>query len=126
MANCTRPISGATSPSFRIKSAAPIDSGSYCVTVTNPFGTTSSQSAVLRVLVQPKLTGLQLQGQNGLTLSFSTVANLLYSVYYSDTVPTTNWVALPNALQLTGSGSPISVQDASGTGRQRFYKIVVE
>lgn len=126
MANCSRPISGATSPTFRIKSASPADSGSYCVTVSNPFGTNSSQSAVLRVLAEPKLTGLVVQGQSGVTLSFSTVANLLYSVYSSDTVPTTNWAALPNALQLPGTGNSITVQDPSSAGRQRFYKIVVQ
>ena len=125
MANCTRPISGATTNSLRLKSVSPTDSGSYCVTVSNPFGSTVSQPAVLRVLAQAKLTSISL-GQSGAALSFSTVPNLLYSVYSGTSAATTNWTLLPNALQLPGTGAPITVQDPSATTAQRFYKIVVQ
>jgi hypothetical protein len=126
MANCTRPIFGATSPSLHLKEVGPLDSGSYCVTVSNALGVVSSQPAVLRVLVQAKLAGL-VQNQTGISLSIATVTNLLYTVYSSTTLPATNWTILTNASQLIGTGSPITVQDPKAAGStQGFYKIEVQ
>jgi subtilisin-like proprotein convertase family protein len=125
MANCTRPISGATSTNLRLKNSAPTDSGTYCVTVSNLFGIVSSQPAVLRVLVQPKLISLT-QNQTGASLSFATTPNLFYSVYWSVIVSATNWTLLPNAFQLQGTGAPMTVQDPGATGARQFYKIVTE
>jgi hypothetical protein len=125
MANCSRPISGATTSSLRLKSVGPLDSGTYCVTVSNALGVASSQPAVLRVLVQPKLVSLQ-QNQAGAALSFSTVSGLLYSVYFSDTLPATNWTLLPNMFQQLGTGAPMIVPDPGPHGHARFYQIRVE
>jgi hypothetical protein len=125
MANCSRPISGAISPSLRLKSVGPLDSGTYCVVVSNAFGTVVSQPAVLRVLVQSKLVTL-IESQSGTTLSFSTVPNLLYSVYFSDTLPATTWTLLPNMFRQPGTGSPITVQDPTAPPTQRFYRLLVE
>jgi hypothetical protein len=125
LANCTRAISGATSPTLRLKNVGPLDSGTYCVTISNTLGVVSTQPAVLRVLVQAKLTSL-IQNQNGIALSFATVTNLLYSVYSSPTLPPTNWTILPNSFQVPGTGSPMTVHDPNGTGVQGAYKIVVE
>jgi hypothetical protein len=125
MANCSRPISGAIAPSLRLKSVGPLDSGTYCVVVSNAFGTAISQPAVLRVLVQPKLVTL-IESQNGASLSFSTVPNLLYSVYFSDNLPATTWTLLPNMFRLPGTGSPITVQDPTAPPAHRFYRLIVE
>jgi hypothetical protein len=125
MANCVRPISGATTNLLRIKSAAPTDSGSYCVTVTNAFGSVSSPPAVLRVLALARLTSLT-QDQTGVSLSFSTVNNLLYTVYSSQILPATNWTVLPSAFRQPGTGAPMTVHDPSATGLRTFYRIVVE
>jgi hypothetical protein len=123
--NCTRPISGATSPSIRLKNVGPLDSGSYCVLVSNVFGLTSSQPAVLRVLVKPRLTSIT-QTTNGALISFATVTNLLYTIYASDVVPATNWILLPDAFQQPGTGLPMSVSDPDATGSQRFYRIIAQ
>ena len=125
MANCSRPISGATAPSLRLKSVGPADSGTYCVVISNAFGTVLSQPAVLRVLVQPRLVTL-VETQSGATFSFSTVPNLLYSVYFSDTLPGTTWTLLPNMFRQPGTGSPMTVQDPGAPPIQRFYRILVE
>ncbi|HZR19638.1 MAG TPA: immunoglobulin domain-containing protein, partial [Verrucomicrobiae bacterium] len=125
MAGCSRPISGATSSSLKLKSVGPLDSGTYCVTVSNALGVVSSQPAVLRVLVQPKLVALT-ENHTGASLSFSTVANLFYSVYFSDTLPATNWTLLPNMFRQLGTGAPMAVQDAAAHGAARFYQIRVE
>lgn len=125
MANCSRPISGATAPTLRLKSVGPLDSGSYCVAISNLFGLTNSQPAILRVLVKPRLTAFA-QAQNGVSLTFATVTNLLYTVYYSDLVPATNWVLLPSYFQQPGTGGPLLVHDPAASGRQRFYKVVAQ
>jgi hypothetical protein len=125
MANCTRPVSGATLPTLRLKSVTPNDSGSYCVVVSNAFGSVLSGPAVLRVLAQARLTSLT-QSQNGVALGFTTVTNLFYSVYSSALLPATNWSLLPGAFQQPGTGVPMTVTDPAATGTQRFYRIVVE
>jgi hypothetical protein len=125
MANCSRPISGATAPTLRLKSVGPLDSGSYCVVVSNALGVVISQPAILRVLIQPKLVSLS-NTQGGAALTFSTVSNLLYSVYYSDTLPGTNWALLPNMFQKPGTGAPMTVQDPAAPISQRFYKLLVQ
>jgi hypothetical protein len=125
LANCTRPISGATSPNLRLKSVGPLDSGTYCVTVSNAFGSAASQPGILRVLVKPKLTAL-VQTQNGVSITFAAVTNLLYTVYSSNVLPGTNWVLLPNAFQLPGTGVPMTVHDPVTPGTQRFYRILVQ
>ena len=123
--HCSRPISGATSSSLRLKSVGPADSGSYCVVISNALGTVISQPAVLRVLVQPRLVTL-VENQSGATFSFSTVPNLFYSVYFSDTLPGTTWMLLPNMFRQPGSGSPMTVQDPTAPLVGRFYRILVE
>ncbi len=125
MANCSRPISGATTPLLRLKGVGPLDSGTYCVVVSNAFGTVMSQPAVLRVLVQPKLVTL-VESQSGANFSFSTVPNLFYSVYFSDTLPGTVWTLLPNMFRQPGTGSPITVQDPTAPPAHRFYRLLVE
>jgi hypothetical protein len=125
LANCTQPISGATSPTLRLKSVTPADSGSYCVTVSDGFGPVQSQPAVLRVLAQPKLTSLT-SNQNGVSLSFSTVPGLLYSVYSKDKLSNPSWKLLPNAFQQPGTGAPMTVHNDAAAGKQGFYRIVVE
>ncbi len=103
----------------------PLDSGSYCVVVSNALGVVVSQPAVLRVLVQPKLVSLG-NGVGGASITFSTVTNLLYSVYFSDTLPGTNWTQLPNQFERPGTGAPMTVQDPTAPIIQRFYRLVVQ
>src|SRR5208283_810584 len=82
---CAVPISGATSPSLRLKKVSPLDSGSFCVADSNAFGRAFSQPAIVRVLVKPSLVSL-VKTQQVVNLTFSTVSNLIYSVEYSDQI----------------------------------------
>jgi hypothetical protein len=125
MANCSRPISGATSSTLRLKSVGSLDSGSYCVVVSNVLGSVLSQPAVLRVLVQSKLVTLS-DAKGSATFSITTVTNLLYSVYFTDTLSATNWTLLPNMFQQPGTGAPMTVHDATASGTQRFYRLLVQ
>jgi len=56
------PITGAVYSSYTLDPAQYIHAGSYCVVVSNPYGTVTSATAVLTVNVKPTITA-QPQGQ---------------------------------------------------------------
>jgi hypothetical protein len=124
-ADCTRPISGATSSTLRLKRVTLADSGSYCVGISNAYGSVLSQPAVLRVVLSPGLVSL-IQKDGLVTLTFSTVAGLFYTVYYSDDLASGAWILLPNASRQLGTGAPMAVQDMEPASTHRFYRIVLE
>jgi len=123
--NSTNRLSGATNTSLTLTGVTTQNSGNYSVAVSNAFGSGLSQPASLRVLVPAELIALTLS-QNVAALTFSTVPNLLYSVYYNDDLGTTNWTALPKATLLQGTGAPLTVQDARANVSYRFYEILVQ
>ncbi|HTL56335.1 MAG TPA: immunoglobulin domain-containing protein, partial [Candidatus Limnocylindrales bacterium] len=123
--NSTNQLEGATSSTLTLANVTVADMGTYSVVISNPFGSVLSQAASLRVLVAPQLVSLT-RNQNVVSLTFSTVNGLLYSVYYVDEISSTNWILLPKETGLLGTGSPITVQDPKATGALRFYRVVVE
>jgi hypothetical protein len=123
--NDTNQIPGATQSILSLQAVTANDSGAYSVVVSNAFGSATSQPALLRVLVPPQLLSLT-QNQNVVSLTISTVNNLVYSVYYLDDLSTTNWILLPKGGNLPGTGGPITIQDARANGGQRFYRLVVQ
>ena len=123
--NATNQLSGATNSSLTLTSVTIADAGNYSVLVTNGFGSALSSPASLRVLVPSQILSLT-RNQNVVAVTFSTVTNLLYSVYYNDLVESTNWVLLPKESLLPGTGQPIVVQDPRATGPQRFYRVLTQ
>jgi hypothetical protein len=124
-ADCQHPISGATDSNLRLKQVTPEYSGSYCVTISNAYGHAVSQGAMVRVLTEPSLISF-VKTQAGVELTFSTVTNLLYSVEYSDQLRPLPWTLLPDAVQIPGTGQPITVTDTNALGTSRFYRILVQ
>jgi len=124
-AGCSVPVSGATTASLRLKNVTPLDSGTYCVTISNVFGEVASRTATVRVLVKPVLISLT-PTPGAVTVQFQTISNLLYSVDYSDKLFQPQWTPLPNASSLIGTGAPITVHDnTSPSAVRRFYRITV-
>ncbi len=123
--NATNAIGGATNTSLALASVTNGNDGGYSVTISNAYGGALSAPATLRVLVPARLVSFS-RSQNVVSLTFSTVPNLFYSVYYNDNLGTTNWIALPKATLLPGTGSPITLQDPRANVEYRFYKIVVQ
>ncbi len=119
------PIFGATASTFKLKNVTPFQSGSYRVAITNAFGGVISEPAIVRVLVKPTLISMT-RDQNLLTLRFSSVTNLIYSVGYKDDLATGEWIPVTNASGLTGTGNPITVQDQNPITTNRFYRITVQ
>ena len=103
----------------------PAYSGNYCVAVTNSYGSVLSQPATLRVFVQPGFVSLT-QSPQGVSLTFLTVTNLLYTVYASDALGTNGWTLLPGVSQRQGTGAPMTVLDPDLPQEHRYYKIIVE
>jgi hypothetical protein len=124
-ADCTRPIAGSTLSTLRLKEVSPAYSGNYCVAISNIYGSTFSQPATLRVLVRPAFVSLT-QSPQGFLLTFSTVTNLLYTVYARDGLGTNGWTLLPGALKKQGNGATMTVVDPDSPQRVRYYKIIVE
>ena len=123
--NATNQLTGATNAILSLPGVTNQNSGDYSASVSNAFGFGVSQPANLRVLVPTQLISLT-RSQNVVALTFSTVPNLIYSVYYNDDFGTTNWLSLPKGTLLPGTGAPITVQDPRASGAYRFYKITVE
>jgi hypothetical protein len=123
--NCTSPIAGSTNSTLRLKDVTPADSANYCVAVSNSYGRALSQPATLRVLVKPGFISLT-QSPQGVSLTFSTVANLLYTVYASVDPATNGWTLLPGAFQRQATGVPMTVLDPVSRQAHRFYKVIVE
>ena len=124
-ADCTIPIAGSTLSMLRLKDVTPADSRNYCVAISNIYGSTFSQPATLRVLVRPGFVSLTRSPQ-GVSLTFSTVTNLLYTVYASDALGTNRWTLLPGVSQRQGTGAPMTVLDPGLPQEHRYYKIIAE
>jgi hypothetical protein len=128
--NATNLISGAITTTLTLSHVTPANSGTYRVSVSNAVGSVASQDASLRVLVAPRILSITNSG-GVITLTFSTVSNLYYEVYYKNSLYDTIWLGLPKTagqpapIKRLGTGSPMSVQDVIGS-QQRFYTVIAE
>jgi len=122
----TNAIPGATSAQLALPNVDFPVVGDYSVSVSNPFGVTNSQTASLRVLVEPRFLSVARSG-SVVTLSFTTVNNLRYSVYYSTNLNiAAAWTVVPKGSLKLGTGLPMTIQDSPVTDSRRFYRVLVE
>jgi hypothetical protein len=110
---------------LRLKNLTQLNNGHYCVVISNAFGQVTSESALVRVLARQFLISLT-RTQGVVTLRFSTLTNLHYSVDYNDNLEATGWLPLSNAANLPGTGLPITVQDFNTPPTSRFYRVIAE
>ena len=80
------PIPGATAANFTIPKVVPGDSGAYSVTVTGPFGTTTSLPASLAV----SSSGIAIGSYAGITVVGE--VGHRYEILYKDRVEQADWV----------------------------------
>jgi hypothetical protein len=123
--DCTNLIPAATQSALTLTNVTLTDSGSYCVVVSNGFGTVTSQPAVLRVLAAPDFVSISRSGTI-VSITFSTISGLLYTVEYNDTFGPGGWLPLPKGFRRLGTGAPLTVPDPDTFDPQRFYRILVE
>jgi hypothetical protein len=116
------PIAGATSSTLSLTNIQPANSGTYTVMVTNLAGMVTSDPAILRVLVRPTITGVNISGGT-FSGTISTVAGLQYTVQSTTNLnPTISWTTLTS---FTGDGSTVTLGEPVGPGN-RFYRIIIE
>jgi hypothetical protein len=123
--NATNPLAGANHSVLTLTNATLAQGGAYTVGVSNAFAGTLSRPAQLRVLVKPELLSFSRSGDL-VSLSFSTIPGLIYSVYYSEDITSSNWTQLPKFSGLVGTGAPIAAQDPRSPAGWRWYKIVAQ
>jgi hypothetical protein len=123
--NCATPLPAATAATLVLTNVSTTDIGSYCVMVSNAYGSAFSLPAGLRVLTPPEVFFITRTG-SVVTLTFSTVTNQFYTVQFMDEVNASSWSVLRKGVNRTGTGFPIVLQDLQASGAQRFYRILVE
>jgi hypothetical protein len=124
--NTTNLLNGFTNASCLLTNVGLANAGDYSVSVSNAFGSALSQPATLRVLVPPQIISVTQSG-SVLSLTFTTVAGLIYEVYYKDDLTSTTWTALPKrAILRLGTGAPMTVTDLIGPNPSRFYTVIVQ
>jgi len=69
---------------------------------------------------RPSITRVTRNG-NTVSISFTTVTNVSYTVQYQDSLTDTNWTDL--ATTAGGNGNIMTVDDLSATAAKRFYRV---
>jgi len=123
--DCASPLGAATLSTLVVTNVNSADRGSYCVMITNAYGSAFSVPALLRVLIPPDLFFITRTG-SVVTVTFSTVTNQTYTVQYTDEINPPEWLALRKGTGRPGTGLPIILQDLQATGSQRYYRILIE
>jgi hypothetical protein len=115
-------LPGGTNATLSLASVQASDAGNYSVLVSNPAGQVTSAPAVLRVLVSPTITAIDLAGVSA-EISFSTEAGLSYTVEFKNTPDAPAWTALG---PVVGTGGVVVATDAAATAPSRIYRVRVE
>ncbi len=123
--NTNTPVPGANTATLALSPVQLANAGAYSVIVSNLAGAVSSQPAALRVLVTSSIVGIS-QNHGVVTLTFTTVPGLKYSVDFKDDLNSPPWNLLPAAVKLNGTGNPLSIQDPGPILTRRFYRIRIE
>ena len=121
-------LTWAAGPALALTNLQARDAGWYSVVVSNAAGTTNSVAARL-VVVTPDMVKvgavtMPSSSNQNVTISFSAVAGLSYSVQYRDQLDAGDWQTLTN-IPAQSTNQAITVEDADAIGKpQRFYRIV--
>ena len=116
------PLADATNAVLTLQVVSAADAGTYRVAISNAGGTVTSLPAVLRVLVVPRIEVIAVAG-GGINVTFPTVANLSYTLEYSDGAEPLGWTTLTT---VEGTGGDFTVHDPSGSLPVRLYRVRAE
>ena len=116
-------IEGATNATLVLANAGANHEGRYAVTVSNAFGSVSSDAAAVVLVERPRVTI-----DSDFELSLTGRAGLFYRIEYSDTLgPNADWQLLLNLLfpDSPSGDSAALIRDPLPAPAQRFYRVVV-
>ena len=116
-----QPIPQANHSVFIMTQAQLKDAGEYWVTVSNPFGRSTSSQASLMVL-EPSPLRLSAPGirADAFRISFQTTIGSQYVVESADSPVGAEWQTVR---RLSGNGRIITIEDKIQNTRQRFYRV---
>jgi hypothetical protein len=115
-------LTGATNSTLLLPVIGLTNAGAYRVTVTNAGGSVTSDPAVLRVLVAPRIESITRSGL-GVDIAFPTLENLSYTVEFTEAAGPLSWVPLTT---VPGTGGALTVNDPEGVFPARLYRVRVE
>jgi T5SS/PEP-CTERM-associated repeat protein len=115
-------VPGATAATLLLSNVQATNAGKYRCIVSNAFGTATSTTATLRVLVPAMISNVSLSTSN-VVLSFESVSGLTYVLEHSDQLENPIWVSTAST---GGTGGLVSLEDAVATTGRRFYRVRVE
>jgi hypothetical protein len=111
-----------TNSTFVLTNIQPDQAGNYNVVVSNPRGSVSSDSALVRVLVRTTIAPLI--RTNGIAvILFTSVAGLQYTIEYKNTLDDPGWTVLDVR---AGTGGPMEFRDTEAKVPTRFYRVRIE
>jgi hypothetical protein len=111
-------LTGATADTLLLPDVRMRDAGRYTVAVSDAFGTSVSQPALLAVL---RISGVE-KTSTGATVRFPTVNGVTYSLEGNPQLGPTGWSAV--GANVAGTGEEASLNDPGATGLQRFYRLI--
>ncbi|MCX6904698.1 MAG: immunoglobulin domain-containing protein [Verrucomicrobia bacterium] len=126
--NATNAVTGGNGSTLTLTNAQWANGGGYQVLVSNRMGVATSQTASLVVVTsdQVKLQNVVMPAgpEQAVTIRFSGLAGLGYTVQYRDELNTGDWLVLTNVTP-SGVNQTLTVQDWEAAAKpQRFYRIV--
>jgi len=113
-------IPGATSDSYYFPSAQASDAGNYTVVITNVAGRVTN-TAILKVLVSPTLTGVSGNSTN-FGFAYPSVIGSTYVIQYKPDLNDLSWTPIATN---TGTGSFLNYSVSTAGFSNRFYRVVV-
>ena len=113
-------LGGATASVYSRSNVQTGDSGLYTVVVTNTSGSVTSSTAVVKVLVPPVISQPS-RTQTNFSLSFNSVAGVIYEVEYKNTLSAPTWTPLATNV---GDGAALTYVIATTNPPARFYRVL--
>jgi len=123
--NGTDDLANATNATLVLTNVIFAQSGTYAAVVSNVAGAVTSPAAALRVLVTTEITSVTRIGAD-VRLVFLTLAGLRYTVEFTDSLTPPQWIGVPGAIKLPGTGSPLTVDAPTVVNGTRLYRVRVE
>jgi len=115
-------LPGARAATLTLRDAQPTNAGNYRVIVSNASGRATSTVATLRVLVSPLIATAGFSS-NTFKVSFPSVIGLTYFLDWKERLDAPTWLPLGSA---SGTGSMLTLMDATPAVPVRFYRVRVE
>ena len=115
-------LSGSFNRLLTLTNISTADAGSYAVTITNSSGSVTSAPAVLKVVFPPQVQTIT-KTNGGFVLRTVTIPGQRYRLQFNNSLTSSVWTSL--GVTTTAVTNTITFTDATASGTQRFYRVVM-